>query len=134
MFIDTSVFVAIICGEEEEPMFTKRIAAARAPFTSPVVRLETVMVLSTRLRMSPLEAEAVFDEMIGESRIEVRPLTDEIGRLAVAAFHRFGKGRRNPARLNLSDCLSYACAKAHDVSILYKGRDFARTDVRSALD
>jgi ribonuclease VapC len=50
--------------------------------------------------------------------------------LAVDCFQRYGKGR-HPARLNLGDCLSYACAKAHGAKLVYKGDDFAQTDANA---
>jgi ribonuclease VapC len=50
-------------------------------------------------------------------------------RLAVKAFADYGKGRGHPAQLNLADCLSYACARAQGVPLLYKGRDFSHTDL-----
>jgi ribonuclease VapC len=48
-----------------------------------------------------------------------------------AAFIRFGKGR-HPASLNFGDCVSYALARARGLPLLYKGEDFAKTDVISA--
>ena len=53
-------------------------------------------------------------------------------RLATAAFDRYGRGR-HPAKLNFGDCMAYAVAKAHGVPLLYKGDDFARTDIAAAL-
>jgi ribonuclease VapC len=50
---------------------------------------------------------------------------------AVACFESFGKGR-HAARLNLGDCLSYACAKAYRSPLLFKGDDFSRTDIATA--
>jgi ribonuclease VapC len=49
-----------------------------------------------------------------------------------AAFVRFGKGR-HPARLNFGDCVSYALAQVRGLPLLYKGEDFAKTDVVSAV-
>ena len=48
--------------------------------------------------------------------------------LATAAYARFGKGR-HPAGLNMGDCFAYACAKANDAKLLYKGEDFEKTDL-----
>lgn len=87
------------------------------------------MVLSTRLMRDPTDVELDFDEFLRLAGIEVIGITDAIGRDAVAAFQRFGKGRGAPAQLNLADCMSYACARAGDMPILFKGRDFARTDL-----
>lgn len=59
------------------------------------------------------------------------PIDAEIGRLALDAFERFGKGRHK-AKLNFGDCLSYATAKRHGLRLLYVGRDFAATDIEAA--
>lgn len=130
MFIDTSVFVAILCQEEEAERFARAIEGATAKFTSPLVRLEASMVLATRQGRTPRAAETDFDAVLQEARIQIVTITDEIGRLSVEAFERYGKGRGHPAQLNLADCLSYACAKAYQVPILFKGRDFAKTDLQ----
>lgn len=129
MFIDTSVFVAILCQEDEAERFARAIEGAKAKFTSPLVRLEASMVLATRQGRTPRAAEADFDAVLQEARIQIMTITDEIGRLSVEAFERYGKGRGHPAQLNLADCLSYACARAYQVPILFKGRDFAKTDL-----
>jgi ribonuclease VapC len=54
-------------------------------------------------------------------------------RIAIEAFDRFGRGRGHPAKLNFGDCMAYAVAKAHQVPLLYKGDDFAKTDIATAL-
>jgi uncharacterized protein with PIN domain len=51
---------------------------------------------------------------------------------AKLAFIRFGKGR-HPAGLNFGDCVSYALAHSRGLPLLFKGADFAKTDVISAL-
>ena len=89
------------------------------------------MVLATRLGRMPRAVEADFDAVLQEARIEVMTITDEIGRLSVEAFERYGMGREHPAQLNLADCLSYACARAYQVPILFKGRDFGKTDLET---
>jgi len=50
-----------------------------------------------------------------------------------STYRRYGHGAGNPACLNLGDCFSYALAKFHGIPLLYKGSDFSRTDIRSAL-
>jgi ribonuclease VapC len=130
MFIDTSVFIAILCEEEEAERFARAIEGGKAKFTSPLVRLEASMVLATRQGRAPCAVEADFDAVLQEAGIQVIAITDEVGRLSVEAFERYGKGRGHPAQLNLADCLSYACARAYQVPILFKGRDFGKTDVQ----
>jgi ribonuclease VapC len=48
--------------------------------------------------------------------------------IAAAANARFGKGH-HPAGLNMADCFAYACAKTNQAGLLYKGSDFAKTDL-----
>ena len=130
VFIDTSVFVAILTNESDRDAFIDAIAAAEHRMTSPVVRLETCIVLSRRLDFSPRDAEARLEAFLKDAEIEERPIDSIVGAAAVACFEQYGKGR-HPARLNFADCLSYACAKAHDAALLFKGGDFAQTDVKA---
>ena len=53
-------------------------------------------------------------------------------RIARDAYRQYGRGN-HPAGLNFGDCFAYALAKERDLPLLFKGDDFARTDVRSAL-
>jgi ribonuclease VapC len=131
MFVDTSAMVAILLGEDEADALSTRLeAAAGPPLTSPAVRLETCMVLAGRRDVSPLRAQDYFDRLASQTGLTEISIDEHIGRLAVECFEKFGKGRR-PAQLNFGDCLSYACAKAHGAKLLYKGADFAQTDVNS---
>jgi len=97
-----------------------------------MVRFEACMVLASRLDRDPLDVQADFDEFLTEAGVFIVPVDDSVGRIAVEAFQRHGKGRGHPAQLNLADCLSYACARAHRDPILFKGRDFGHTDLMIA--
>jgi ribonuclease VapC len=130
MFVDTSAIVAILCGEPDAAEFARSLSGASRRLTSPVVRLETCMVLASRLDISPTQANALFDELLEVADVSVVSIDDKIGELAVACFDRFGKGR-HAARLNFGDCLSYACAKAHRSPLLFKGADFSQTDIET---
>jgi ribonuclease VapC len=131
MFIDTSAIVAVICGEREAGRISKLLEKARGAISSPLVRLETSMVLAQRLNVAPSVAEDLFDDFLEQANVSIVPITDEIGRLAVAAFETYGKGR-HPARLNLSDCFSYAVAKSLKLKIIFIGNDFSKTDLKIA--
>jgi ribonuclease VapC len=132
MFIDTSAFVAILRGETESKAFLVAIKESKNPRTSPIVRLETVIVIATRKGLAIDQAEQLFDALASSLGIAVTSLTDEMGRAACDAFARFGKGRGHPAQLNLADCLSYGAAKVMQTSLLFKGDDFAKTDIAVA--
>ncbi len=132
MFVDTSVFVAILCKEPEAHGFARKLELANKRFTSPLVRLETCMVLSSRLARDPVDVEGDFDAFLEIADVEMVVISDAIAHAAVSAFQRYGKGRGSPAQLNLADCMSYACAKTASAPILFKGRDFSHTDLELA--
>jgi ribonuclease VapC len=127
-FIDTSVVVALLAKEPDWREFSGRIGATTRRLTSPVVRLETSIVLGSRLLISPREAEGQYERFLDEADVAEVGLSSAIGAAAVACFEKFGKGR-HPAGLNFADCLNYACAKVHGATILFKGDDFSKTDI-----
>jgi ribonuclease VapC len=57
------------------------------------------------------------------------PIGEREYELAAEADADFGKGR-HPAALNMGDCFAYACAKANDAALMFKGEDFSKTDIR----
>jgi ribonuclease VapC len=132
LFVDTSAVVAVVFYEPERDEIKKLLASTSRFFTSPIVRLETSLVVAQRLNITPTQAEMLFDEIVNEASIQLVPISDEIGSLAVSAYEKFGKGR-HPAKLNLADCFSYAVAKHLKMPILFVGNDFSKTDLKSAL-
>lgn len=126
--VDPSALVAIGLPEADRRIFEVALQLADAAYLSPISYVETGIVLT---RHGVLKSLAELDGWLASLSIELR---DDIalGRSAAAAYLRFGKGR-HPARLNLGDCFAYALAKALDAPLLYKGDDFAQTDIRSAL-
>ena len=93
--------------------------------------VETRFVLSSIL--DDQDADVMIDRLVHEGSLEPVDFTPAMADAAVDAFRRFGKGRGHPAQLNFGDCTSYAVAKVHGVPLLFKGSDFAHTDIRSAL-
>jgi ribonuclease VapC len=75
-----------------------------------------------------------FDDLIREASIEVVPVDHEQARLARAAYRAYGKGSGHRAQLNFGDCFAYALAKATGEPLLFKGGDFAETDVERGLE
>jgi len=129
MFVDTSVIVAILSGEEDSSEWSGHLERSSGKVTSALVVLEAAMRLSTKLAIDPVIVGAAIERFLAEAEIGIVPLDDRHARLAIQAFSDYGKGRGHPAQLNLADCLSYACAKERAVPLLYKGGDFARTDL-----
>jgi len=74
----------------------------------------------------------VLDKVLAAPRIDRVTFDSPIFDFACRAFDRYGRGRHK-AKLNFGDCLAYAVAKANDVPLLYKGDDFAHTDIHPAL-
>ena len=62
----------------------------------------------------------------------ISPGHEEI-EIASHAFASYGKGSGHPAQLNFGDLFAYALAKSRDIPLLFKGNDFAQTDVKSAV-
>ena len=126
--IDSSALVAIGTFEADRATFIEAMEAADEILISPMNYVETGVVLPGR---GHFVSPAAFDEWLASYRVRVasEPVVDAV---ALDAYLKFGKGR-HPAKLNLADCFAYALAKSLDAPLLYKGDDFARTDVRSAL-
>ncbi len=130
MFVDTSAVVAILLEEEDAAALSAEMAGASRALTSSTVRLETCMVLSTRRDVTPERAQSYFDALAAQAGLIEIAIDERIGRLAVDCFNRYGKGR-HPAQLNFGDCFSYACARACEARLLFKGVDFSRTDINA---
>jgi len=79
-------------------------------------------------------AEAAEDvsAFLGTAGIGIAPITEQEAMVALEAFARYGKGRGHPAQLNMGDCFAYAVARTHRTSLLFKGDDFAKTDIPPA--
>ena len=141
MFIDASAIVAILAREADADLLLGRIEAVGGPLhVSPLVRFEAAVSLA-RARsgvaggQSRPAAETIaaagrlVDDFLDEIGAAEIPITNDIGDRALLAAMTFGKAVGHPADLNFGDCFAYACAKAHGVPLLYKGSDFARTDL-----
>ena len=129
MVLDTSAIIATITNETDGPRYRAAMLGADSLFISAVAVLETKVVLLARLGA---EAVVLFDELLEGAGIVVVPFDDEMAKAAFDAFRRFGKGQGHPAQLNIVDCAVYALAKARSQPLLFKGDDFAKTDVVTA--
>lgn len=91
---------------------------------------ESHLVLMQRI---PGFAAEFLRAFVSPAEVNSIPFTFDMYQVAANAFERFGKGSGHPAQLNFGDCMAYAVAKHRDVPLLYKGRGFAKTDIRPAL-
>jgi len=134
MFADASALVAILIEEPDFPLYAEALRQSFGTMVTEFVTMETGLVL---MRARGLRAEETFDKierLYKHFAIERIPLTSAMILTALKASERYGKGRGHPAQLNMGDCLSYGAARTLGLPLLYKGNDFARTDIASALD
>ena len=131
MFVDASAWVAVILREPERERFRIALADAEVILTSPMAVWETVRAV-TREGGDPVEVVSTrLMRLLASAGVRIVGIGAEEGRIALDAHARFGKGV-HPAKLNMGDCFAYACAKVHGAPLLYKGEDFALTDIEAA--
>jgi ribonuclease VapC len=126
--VDASAVIAVIAREDDSPVYAAALSTAEVAVMSPVNAAEAGMVLIARGWFT--EAQEL-DRWLSEAGVSVLRDGVDYGDV-LRVFQRYGKGK-HPARLNLGDCFAYALAKQLDAPLLYKGDDFAQTDIRSAL-
>jgi ribonuclease VapC len=125
--VDTSSLVAVVLGEPDAELHLDRLRQDRALLSS-VSLVEATIVVEARQG-----ADAVRDlHLLVEATADVVAVDADHATAAVAAWRRFGRGH-HVAALNFGDCFSYAVAHLADVPLLFKGDDFAQTDIRVAL-
>jgi ribonuclease VapC len=128
MVLDSSAIVAIHLKEPGYEKLIQAIEGADLVVVGAPTVLETAMVLSSRLRR---DARPMISTFLRRLNAEVVSFGEEHSEAAAAAFLRFGRGR-HPAALNLGDCMAYAVASVASLPLLFKGDDFARTDIERA--
>lgn len=132
MFVDASALVAIVTREPEGPALADRLQRASAAVTSPVAVYEAVLAIARKTKGGASAARADIEALLTLAGIDVVPITLEDADRALATFARYGKGTGRPAGLNMGDCFAYAVAQGRGVGLLFKGADFARTDLGGA--
>jgi ribonuclease VapC len=137
MFLDASVIVTVIAREAGYETFEEKLTEHVGPFyVSALAYYEAAQgiarIAAAGLKPSAnqlAEAGKSVDDLLGSPDVRFVELTAEIGRLAITASATYGKAVSHPAALNMGDCFAYACAKSLNVPLLYKGEDFAKTDL-----
>jgi ribonuclease VapC len=128
--VDTSALAAVVFGEPDASVYLAvMLDRAGELHVSAATVVETSIVVEAK---QGHEAYGDLRVLLDTLNVSVEPLDNGQAQSAVAAWRRFGKGR-HPAALNLGDCFTYALAKQLGASLLFKGKDFAQTDVTSAL-
>lgn len=125
MVIDTSAIIAMACDEPDAPFLEQQIADDPVRLISAATVLEATLVLETRLGEA---GGREFDLWLLKIGAEIVPVDADQVNTARRAWRRYGKGR-HPAGLNYGNCFSYALAASRGEPLLFKGEDFAKTDV-----
>ena len=126
--LDSSALLAIVLKEPEARTFLDFISTRDAIIGAPT-RFEAELSAMARGDVPALRA---LRGIVSLPTVDVVGFSDEHADVAWDAFDRFGRGR-HPARLNFGDCMAYAVAKLANAPLLYKGGDFALTDIRTAI-
>ena len=129
MIVDSSAIVAVVFREAESDRFQRAISDAATRRMSVANYFEAAMVIEGRMGE---EGARELDNYLESADIELVDVTLEQAHAARLAWRRYGKGN-HPAGLNYGDCFAYALAEIIGEPLLYKGDDFALTDVESAL-
>lgn len=127
--VDTSALIAVTNHEAERRRFLEIIAKSDRCLMSSVTLLETRLVTFGRFGEAGIER---LNEWLATFNPDIVAFDEVQVETAFAAFMTYGKGIHAKARLNFGDCAAYALAKGLNIPLLYKGDDFAATDIVAA--
>lgn len=126
MVIDTSAIIAILIGEPEAEFFAKSLSEDETRLLSAFSMLEAAIVIEAKKGAA---GGRELDLLLHRLKVEIVTMDSAQTELARAAWRAYGKGR-HPAGLNIGDCCAYALSKHSGEPLLFKGDDFAMTDVK----
>lgn len=127
--VDTSAIIAITLDEPDADNLLTAVSTANDVFIAAPTALELEIVLRSKTGPNGPSALRVLQSLA----VETVPFTLDHLAAAIGAHSKFGRGR-HPAQLNFGDCIAYALAKSLNAPLLFKGDDFAKTDIQSALE
>lgn len=125
MVLDTSALLALLLDEPEAEDFRIALEDDEMRLVSAATLLEAAIVIESR------KGEAggrELDLLVNKAALTVTPVDEAQVAEARRAWRRFGRGR-HAAGLNYGDLFAYALARTSGQALLFKGDDFARTDV-----
>ena len=130
MVVDTSALLAVFLREPGSEHLEARLVAEPQPLISAGTLLESAIVAEARMgRAGGQQLDRLF-QTLGVTTV---PVDGDQAAAARAGFRKYGKGRHE-AGLNFGDCFAYGLAVTLDAPLLFKGTDFAKTDLRNALE
>jgi ribonuclease VapC len=131
IFADASALIAIIAGEPDADTLADKLEADQLRVCSAVSVWETIAGLCRNYTFSVPAARTYVRRFLETGKFQFVGIGEREFEIAVDAYAEYGKGR-HPAALNMGDCFAYACAKANQARLLFKGEDFIKTDVPRA--
>ena len=129
MVLDTSALLTVLLNEPEADAFRLAIESDPVRLLSAASLVETAIVIEARVGEA---GGRELDRLVQKADVEIVPVDADQADLARHAYRRFGKGR-HPAGLNYGDCFSFALSQSSGEPLLFKGDDFARTDVAAVI-
>ena len=126
MIVDASAVLAILLDEPDGVAYSNAIITVPFARISAGNWLEVAIIVDRKHKkfLKPA-ADTIFEEL----NLTIEPVTGAQIRIAREAYRTYGKGSGHKAGLNFGDCFAYALAKAFGEPLLYKGDDFALTDI-----
>ena len=130
MIIDSSVLVAIVKDEPEAPAFEQIMQDTDQALRISAANWLEAAIVADGMRITELSLR--FDRIVERTNLEIMAVTPEHTMIARDAYRAYGKGSGHKAQLNYGDCFAYALAVQTGEPLLFKGNDFAQTDVTAA--
>lgn len=127
-FLDASAALAVLLREDDWRDVASAMAAADELIVSPVAIWEMTAGVAFRKNMPVSDARGLVQDFLAAAGVRIVPIGEVEGVVALEALERYGKGRHRAA-LNMGDCFAYACVRTNGAKLLFKGEDFAATDL-----
>ena len=126
---DTSALMALVMDEPDAPDIRRAIDEAGRVLISAATLVEFYIAAMGKKGDAYVRAQSLIREL----PISIVPFDAEQAELARIAYENYGKGRQHPAQLNFGDTFAYALASSRGLPLLYKGEDFAQTDIAMVM-
>jgi ribonuclease VapC len=121
--LDTSALIAIVAKEAEA---FATIVAENECLIGALTQFEAAMV-ANRETSGGLYRDLL--KILSWKNVAIIDFSAAHAAFAYRAFREFGRGRGHRAALNYGDCMAYAVASVAAAPLLFKGDDFAHTDI-----
>ena len=121
--VDTSIILAVLMQESDAAQYVQKLEQETELVIAAGTYVELGAVMNKKSGPRSLQ---IVDAFLEEAEIEISPMSTAQARIARDAYYNY-------SILNFGDCFSYALAKEKKIPLLYKGNDFSKTDIISAI-